>query len=54
MFRTNVSTKTSPSTRTGLGLHIVSSIVRKYQGRVVAANRERGNGAVFTISLPPA
>jgi signal transduction histidine kinase len=54
MFRTNVSTKTSPSTRTGLGLHIVSSIVKKYQGRVVAANRERGNGAVFTISLPPA
>jgi signal transduction histidine kinase len=54
MFRTNVSTKTSPSTRTGLGLHIVSSIVEKYHGRVVAANRERGNGAVFTISLPPA
>jgi signal transduction histidine kinase len=50
IFRSNVSTKTSRS-RSGLGLHIVASIVRKYSGRVVAANRERGNGAVFTISL---
>jgi signal transduction histidine kinase len=52
MFDANVSTKISRSTRTGLGLHIVSSIVKKYQGRVAAANRERGNGAVFTISIP--
>ena len=52
MFRSNVSTKTSRS-RSGLGLHIVASMVRKYSGRVAAANRERGNGAVFTISLPP-
>jgi len=51
MFRSNVSTKTSRS-RSGLGLRIVASIVRKYTGRVAAANRERGNGAVFTISLP--
>ncbi|HMF75801.1 MAG TPA: ATP-binding protein [Bryobacteraceae bacterium] len=51
MFRSNVSTKTSRS-RSGLGLRIVASIVRKYAGRVAAANRERGNGAVFTISLP--
>jgi len=50
IFRSNVSTKTSRS-RSGLGLHIVASIVRKYSGRVVAANREPGNGAVFTISL---
>jgi len=52
LFRPNVSTKTSRSGRTGLGLHIVSSIVKKYSGRVIAANRERANGAVFTISLP--
>lgn len=51
MFRPNVSTKTSRS-RSGLGLHIVASIVKKYSGRVAAANRERGNGAVFTITLP--
>jgi signal transduction histidine kinase len=51
LFRSNVSTKTS-RTRSGLGLRIVSSIVRKYSGRVAAANRERGHGAVFTISLP--
>ncbi len=50
MFRPNVSTKTSRA-RSGLGLHIVASIVKKYSGRVAAANRERGNGAVFTISL---
>jgi signal transduction histidine kinase len=51
IFRTNVSTKTSRS-RTGRGLHIVGAIVKQYSGRVTAANRERGNGAVFTISLP--
>lgn len=52
MFRTNVSTKVSRNARTGLGLHIVAAIVRKYGGSIVAANRERGTGAVFTISLP--
>jgi signal transduction histidine kinase len=35
-----------------LGLHIVASIVKQYSGRVTAANREHGNGAVFTILLP--
>lgn len=54
LFRPHVSTKTSKSGRTGLGLHIVASIVKKYSGRVTAANRERANGAVFTISLPAA
>jgi signal transduction histidine kinase len=53
IFRTNVSTKTSRS-RSGRGLHIVAAIVKQYAGRVSAANRERGNGAVFTISLPSA
>ena len=52
LFRPHVSTKTSRSTRSGLGLHIVSSIVEEYSGRVIAANRERATGAVFTISLP--
>jgi signal transduction histidine kinase len=51
MFRPNVSTKTSRS-RTGLGLHIVASIVEKYSGSVAAANRGQGKGAVFTIVLP--
>jgi signal transduction histidine kinase len=51
IFRTNVSTKTR-SSRSGRGLHIVAAIVKQYAGRVTAANRERGNGAVFTISIP--
>ncbi len=52
LFRPNVSTKTGSAVRSGLGLHIVASIVKKYSGRVGAANRERGSGAVFTIFLP--
>ncbi len=52
LFRPNVSTKARSSVRSGLGLHIVASIVKKYSGRVGAANRERGTGAVFTIFLP--
>jgi signal transduction histidine kinase len=51
IFRPNVSTKAS-SKRTGLGLHIVDSIVRKYSGTVNAENRARPTGAVFTILLP--
>jgi signal transduction histidine kinase len=54
LFRPHVSTKTSKSGRAGLGLHIVASIVKKYSGRVTAANREHLKGAVFTISLPAA
>lgn len=54
LFRPHVSTKVGNSGRTGLGLHIVASIVKKYSGRVTAANRERAKGAVFTISLPAA
>lgn len=52
IFRPNVSTKTSGEARSGLGLHIVASIVKRYSGRVIAANREPGSGAIFTISLP--
>ncbi len=54
IFRPNVSTKTGSAVRAGLGLHIVASIVKKYSGRIGAANRERGTGAVFTIFLPDA
>ena len=52
LFRPNVSTKKTSNGRTGLGLHIVASIVDGYLGRVIAANHERGKGAVFTITLP--
>lgn len=52
MFRPNVSTKGRAQARSGLGLHIVASIVKRHGGRVIAANRDRGTGAVFTISLP--
>ncbi len=52
LFRSKVSTKTGTAVHSGLGLHIVSSIVRKYAGRVSAANREQGTGAVFTIFVP--
>lgn len=54
VFRPNVSTKPSSLTRSGLGLHIVATIVKRYSGRITAANRERGTGAIFTIFLPVA
>ena len=38
--------------RSGLGLHIVATIVTQHQGTVLAANREDGSGAIFTILLP--
>ena len=55
LFEPTVSTKKSAAragTRSGVGLHIVATIVEKYAGRVSAANRERRSGAVFTIELP--
>ncbi len=52
MFRPNVSTKAANHGRSGLGLHIVASIVKRHGGRVVAANRDRATGAIFTIFLP--
>ena len=36
----------------GLGLHIVETIVRQDGGRVLAANRADGLGAEFTIVIP--
>lgn len=52
LFRPHVSSKTNTPGRSGLGLHIVASIVKKYGGRVAAANRENANGAVFTLTVP--
>jgi signal transduction histidine kinase len=52
IFRPNVSTKPGSARRSGLGLHIVASIVKRYGGKVSAANRDVRSGAVFTISVP--
>jgi len=38
--------------RSGLGLHIVQSLVRQHGGEVTAANRHSGRGAQFRIILP--
>ncbi len=51
IFQPHFSTKGS---RTGLGLHIVESIVTKYGGHVQAANRPAPPGAAFSIHLPDA
>lgn len=50
IFEPRFTTKRSRS-RTGLGLHIVSSIVQANGGSVKAENREP-RGALFTITLP--
>ena len=55
LFEPAVSSKKDAAlagSHSGLGLHIVATIVEKYAGRVSAANRERRSGAVFTIQLP--
>ena len=54
IFRPNVSTKAASTRRSGLGLHIVASIVKRYGGEVTAANREGRSGAMFSIVLPEA
>ena len=48
IFQSRVSTKSKHS---GLGLHIVRSLVETNGGKVTAANREEG-GAVFAMTLP--
>lgn len=53
IFKAKVSTKVKSDGRSGLGLTIVSTIVKKYSGRVQASNRERGAGAVFQIFVQP-
>ena len=47
LFKPHVSTRGS-----GLGLHIVETIVHQQDGSVHAANRLDGRGAVFTIRVP--
>lgn len=54
IFDPHFSTRSrgSRARRTGLGLHIVQSIVRENGGSVSAANRPSGRGAEFRITLP--
>jgi signal transduction histidine kinase len=47
IFRPHVSTRGS-----GLGLHIVETIVKQDGGKVSAPNGGDGRGAEFTITLP--
>ncbi len=47
VFKPHVSTRGS-----GLGLHIVETIVQQDGGHVRAANRTDGRGAEFTITIP--
>jgi signal transduction histidine kinase len=49
IFQPYVSTKDRPS---GLGLHIVQTIVRESGGEISAVNRADRSGAVFTIEVP--
>jgi C4-dicarboxylate-specific signal transduction histidine kinase len=36
----------------GLGLFVAEGVIRSAGGRITAANRRDGSGAVFTITLP--
>lgn len=47
IFKPHVSTRGS-----GLGLHIVETIVKRDGGEVRASNRAEGRGAEFTITVP--
>jgi signal transduction histidine kinase len=47
VFKPHVSTRGS-----GLGLHIVETIVKQDGGEVRASNRSDGRGAEFTITIP--
>lgn len=49
IFKPHFSTK---SARSGLGLHIVATIVKENEGTVTAGNREDSHGAVFTVRVP--
>ena len=49
IFKARFSTRSKHS---GMGLHIVASLVQKHGGKVAASNREDTSGAQFLISLP--
>ena len=49
IFQPGFSTRSNSS---GLGLHIVRTIVEEHGGSVSAANREDRQGAHFTIRIP--
>jgi signal transduction histidine kinase len=51
IFKPHFSTRSAHS---GLGLHIVDSIVQSYGGCVIARNLDSGTGARFEITIPPA
>jgi signal transduction histidine kinase len=49
IFQPRFSTRAK---RSGLGLHIVQTIVKEHRGAVTASNRPSGQGARFHIQLP--
>jgi len=49
IFQPHFSTKPQGS---GLGLHIVASIVARHGGTIAACNRQPGPGALFLLRLP--
>lgn len=51
IFKPHFSTKSSAD-RTGLGLHIVETIVKQSGGAVSAENRSGTGGALFRITVP--
>ena len=51
IFEPHFSTRAK---RSGLGLHIVQTIVVEHGGEIVASNRPSGQGAMFRITLPRA
>lgn len=52
IFKARFSTRSSK--HSGMGLHIVASLVQKHGGKVAASNREDTTGAQFSIWLPEA
>lgn len=49
IFEPHFSTRAK---RSGLGLHIVQTIVARHGGEIAASNRPSGQGAIFHITLP--
>jgi signal transduction histidine kinase len=49
IFEPHFSTRAK---RSGLGLHIVRTIVQQHGGDIAASNRPQGRGAMFLITIP--